>query len=95
MPEFLKECFWDVDISKLDTDKNKIYIISRIFNFGNDESVKWMLKFYTREDIIKAAKTSRDFTLKAARFLKNVYNLKESEINYFINAKKMGDFYYI
>lgn len=95
MPEFLKGCFWDVNIDKLDKKKNQNFIISRIFSFGNDQDVKWLLNIYTDEDIIFTAKKSRNFTLKAARFLKNVYNLEETQMCYFINAKNMGDFYYI
>lgn len=95
MPNFLKECFWDTNINTLDIIKNKQFIISRIFSFGNDTAVKWMLKTYTREDIIETARNSRNFTLKTARFLKNVYNLKEEEMMFFINAKNMNDYYFM
>lgn len=95
MPEYLKEIFWDIDINELDVNKNKRFIISRILSFSKDESAKWMYKTYTDEDILDVAKNSRNLTLKAAIFLKNIYNLSEDEMIYFVNAKKMGNYYFI
>lgn len=95
MLDFLKPFFWDIDISTLDLKIHKQSIISRLFSYGDDEAVKWVLKTYTKQDIIDCAKNSRQFTKKAAEFLKNVYDLKEDEMIYYINAKKMGNYYFI
>lgn len=95
MPYFLKEIFWDINIDELDINKNKRYIISRILNYSNDNAAKWMFNTYSPDDILDVAKNSRNLTLKAALFLKNIYDLDESEMIYFVNAKKMGNFYFI
>ncbi|MEG1008632.1 MAG: hypothetical protein RSE41_08545 [Clostridia bacterium] len=95
MKEKLRPFFWDIKFDTLDLNKNKQFIIARLMSFGNDECVKWMYKYYTEEDIISCAKNSRQFTKQAAYFLKNVYNLKEEEMKYFVNAKALGDYYFI
>ncbi len=90
MPSEFKKYFWDTEYEKLDLKKNKKYIISRLFCEGNWESIKWLKKNYTREEIIETAKTSRRLNPITANFLKNVYNLKKEEMQYYINNEKMN-----
>ena len=91
----IKPFFWDIDINSLDKEKHKQYIISRMFNFGDDEAIKWVKEEYTDEEIEDVARNSRNFTKKSAEFLKNVYGLKEDEMKCYINAKEMGGYYFI
>ena len=93
--ENIKQFFWDIDIDSLDREKHKQYIISRMFNFGDDEAIKWVKEEYSDSEIEFVARNSRNFTKKSAEFLKNVYGLEESDMKYYINAKEMGDYYFI
>ena len=52
--------FWDTDVSKLDTQKNATYIIERIMDFGNDDEVRWMRKYYPKELIASICKSSKE-----------------------------------
>ncbi len=56
---FRQSLFWDVDPKIIDTEKHAIYIIERILDFGNDEEVRWMWKFYDHNLIRETANTSR------------------------------------
>ncbi len=93
--ENLKPFFWDVNIDTLDREKHKQYIISRMFNFGDDEAIKWVQSEYTDKEIEEVARNSRNFTKKSAEFLKNIYNLEEDEMKFYVNAKNMGDYYFM
>ena len=93
--ENIKPFFWDINIDTLDKEKHKQYIISRMFNFGDDEAIRWVKEEYTDEEIEYVARNSRNFTKKSAEFLKNVYNLEEDEMKFYTNAKEMGDYYFI
>lgn len=88
MPEELKKYFWDTEYEKLDIKKNMKYIISRLFCEGDWESIKWLKRTYTKEEIIETAKTSRRLTPITANFLRNVYDLKKEEMQYYINEQK-------
>ena len=44
IPKEFKKYFWDTDFEKLDIQKNKKYIISRLYNFGDIEEIKWLNK---------------------------------------------------
>lgn len=93
MPPEFKEFFWDTDFEKLDIKKNKKFIISRLLTEGNMETFRWIKQTYSKEEIIDTAKTSRRFNPITANFLKILYNLKEEEMEYYINAKNMNYIY--
>jgi hypothetical protein len=57
--KFRQSLFWDVDPSKIDTDKNAEYIIERILDFGHDSEVRWMWRFYDKELLKKVVNNSR------------------------------------
>jgi hypothetical protein len=42
IPEFLKKYFWDVEFNKIDLKKNRVYILKRILEFGDEKAVAWM-----------------------------------------------------
>ena len=90
MPEELRKYFYEKTLEKLDIKKNMKYIISRLFCEGNWESIKWLKNTYTKAEIIETAKTSRRLTPITANFLKNVYNLKKEEMQYYINNENMN-----
>ena len=90
MPIELKEYFWDTEFEKLDINKNMKYIISRLFCEGDIECIRWIKKTYTKEQIVETAKTSRRLNPITANFLRNVYNLKKEEMQYYINNNNMN-----
>ena len=56
---FRQSLFWDVNPKTINPEKHAVYIIERILDFGNDEEVRWMWKFYDHNLIRKTADTSR------------------------------------
>lgn len=83
MPEELKEYFWDTQFEKLDLRKNKIYIISRIYCYGNLKAIKWLNTVYSKEDIKETAIKSRNLKPLVANYLRQKYNLKKEEMAYY------------
>ena len=53
VPEELKKYFWDTKFEKLDIRKNKRYIISRLYCYGDLKAIKWIKETYSKEDIKK------------------------------------------
>jgi len=45
--------FWDTDIDKLDWEKQYSFIIKRIFERGNEDEKKEILKFYGKLKILE------------------------------------------
>ena len=49
----IKKYFWDTDFERLDLQKNKEYIISRLYCYGDLKAIKWIKETYSKEDIKK------------------------------------------
>lgn len=93
MPIEFRKYFWDTEFEKLDIKKNRNYIISRLFCEGDIDSFNWLKRTYTEEEIIQTIKSSRRLNPITASFLKNVYALKEEEMQYYKNIKDMNYVY--
>ena len=46
---FRQSLFWDVDPKTIDPEKHAVYIIERMLDFGRDDEVRWMWKYYPRK----------------------------------------------
>ena len=60
MPEEFKKYFWDTEFEKLDKEKNKRYIISRLYCYGDLKVLKWIKQNYTNQDIEDVARNSKN-----------------------------------
>ena len=90
MPIELKEYFWDTEFEKLDKYKNKRYIISRLYNYGDLKTIKWINENYSKADIEDVAKNCRDLRPLVANYLRQQYNLKKEEMAYYIWTSAMN-----
>ncbi len=73
-------CFWDVDIKKVDKEKDKFFIISRILEYGTMEDVVSLLSEYDSEEIAEVVKRSRIIGRATANFWGLILNIPRSEI---------------
>ena len=62
-PVLSKQAFWDVDMDKIDYNKNAAHVITKVFERGSIDDLISALNFYD-EDIIKQA-------LVSTRYLSN------------------------
>lgn len=56
---FRQALFWDVDPATIDPDKHARYIIERILDFGHDNEVRWMWRYYGHDLIREVLTKSR------------------------------------
>lgn len=83
MPSVLKEYFWNTEFEKLDKNKNKRYIISRLYCYGDLKAIKWIKNNYTNKDIEEVARNSRNLKLLVANYLRQQFKLKKEEMAYY------------
>lgn len=83
MPEELKKYFWDTDFQKLDIEKNKRYIIARLYCYGDLKALKWVKETYSKVDIEDTARNCRNLKPIVANYLRQQYNLKKEEMAYY------------
>ena len=59
MMKFRQELFWDTNPKKIDPKKNAQYIIERVADFGHDNEVRSVFKFYKKPFLRKIISNSR------------------------------------
>jgi len=83
VPEEFFHLFWDVDLSKLDLDQHKSFIIERVLNMGDQQALAWLRRSFSEEMIFRVVRESRRLTRKTALCWKNIYDLNEDEMRCF------------
>jgi hypothetical protein len=78
--EILQPIFWNLDVEKLDLKKNSRQIIEQVLEWGDLPQIHWMLKTYSKEEIVEAVKGSRQLSKKSANFWANYYQIPKDEV---------------
>jgi len=86
IPEYIKMVLWDVDIEELDLKKHWSFVIERIMVYGNENDVQWMLKTFSKEQLIEVVKKSRNLDRKTANFWALWFDIDKEEIRCFKNT---------
>jgi hypothetical protein len=94
IPAAVTMLFWDVDPAALDLDLHKNFIIERVLNMGDENSLNWLWQEYGAGIICNAVLNSRRLTLKTARCWQNYFNLKEEQMRCFSTFSKNPDSIY-
>ena len=53
LTKFRKTLFWDTTFDRIDFAAHKPYVITRVFERGNEEEILEIIRFYGRDTIIK------------------------------------------
>jgi hypothetical protein len=64
----LKPFFWETEFSKINLKENSRYVIERILEFGDEASVQWLFSHYSRDEIKRALKGSKNISKKSRNF---------------------------
>jgi hypothetical protein len=64
----LRSLFWDADWSKVDPEKHKKFIIERVLELGDQNAVDWLFSTYSKAEIGRVLKTSRNISVKSANY---------------------------
>src|SRR4030042_2489119 len=78
IPDRFRKYFWDCVFDKLTFYEYDIFITERLLNFGNMDSVKWLLSRIDRERLRDVVETSRNLTKKTRNYWKTI--LDESNV---------------
>lgn len=63
-----KPYFWDVDFDKIDAQKNAVFIIERLFEWGDVAEVRWLQEAYPLTLLKEVLQKSKNLTPKSALF---------------------------
>lgn len=80
LPKFLKNYFWDTDFKEIGLKENKVYILKRILNYGDQRSVSWMFDNFKKSEIKNALSNFRGYSQKSANYWVLVLDLPRKEV---------------
>jgi len=75
--------FWDADMTQLDYDVNRKYVIERVLNRGTLEDLKTAFDYYGRQVIIEVALQLRSLEPKALSFISCVSSIPREKFRCF------------
>ena len=70
LPTKFKYLFWDCDFEKLNLQVNGKFIIARILEKGDLDSLKWLFKTYTEVEIFEISQNIKLVSPKTQTFWK-------------------------
>ncbi len=78
IPSKLRWLFWSYDISSLNLNKDKDYIIPQVLNYGTWDDVRWLQKVYLEQKIREVVKNpSRGIWFeKVLNFWTTIFNIR-------------------
>ena len=68
LPAFLKKYFWDAEFDQVDLNKNRIYVLKRLLEYGNLKAIRWLRKYFKTSEIKQTISSARGFSRKTANF---------------------------
>ena len=68
MPDSFKKYFWVCDFESLRLEDYFDFITVRILNYGNDESVRWVISNIKKDKLIKIVLKSRELDDKTKNY---------------------------
>jgi len=76
LPPFLCPFFWDVDFQMLSIAKSAYFIISRLMEHGDEAAMIFLLKTYSRKEMINVLRKSRSTSRRSRNFWRIFFDLE-------------------
>lgn len=78
-PTYLKY-FWDTDFQQLSLQHDSTFIIERLLEYGELDSIEWLQNNYPKEEVIKVLRSSKRISPKTGVFYALYFDISESEL---------------
>jgi hypothetical protein len=80
IPDNVKKYLWDVTEETLSVNKHKNFIIERVLEYGDFDSLKWLTSTYSKSDIVKVLKTSNKISRNTGNLYALYFDVDKEEI---------------
>ena len=78
-PTLSKRAFWDIELSALDFDQHSKFIITRVFERGNEEDMQVIMTCYSNELIRNCLKDAPQLLPIASERAKKFFGLRDED----------------
>jgi hypothetical protein len=80
LPVFSSKYFWDVNPFALDVQQHKTFIIERLLEYGDLDSLVWVNETYPKKDIQDVVMHSKRMSPKTANFFSLYYAIPKGNV---------------
>ena len=80
IPKSFYQYFWDVDVNKLDLSKKVNFVVQRLLDKGDENSVRWVRENYSEDTIKKTFVKMRDFNPRIGNFWRLFLSIPQKEV---------------
>lgn len=80
IPPDIAKYFWDTDPAQVSIQDNKKYIIERLLEYGNEDSLHWVESTYSIQNVKEIIQASRFLSRKSAIFYSLYYQINPEDI---------------
>ena len=80
IPKHVKKYLWDVKTRTLDIKTHSDFVIERILEYGDTNSLEWLLKTYGKEKILDVLKKSKRISPKTGNFYALYFGIPKKEL---------------
>jgi hypothetical protein len=70
LPDQYRKYFWDCDFYEINMEKYQFFITERLLNYGNEQTLKWLLARINKIDLENVVKKSRNLDKKTKNYWK-------------------------
>lgn len=77
--DFSPHLFWDVDLTKFDLDKHKIFLVERVLQYGKLEDWTNLKNLYGRGKIKEISLEIRSLDAVTLSFISTIFNIDKTE----------------
>lgn len=60
LSEIKKQIFWDSDMAKIDWNANRKHVIQRVFEYGDEDAIKEIIRYYGALDVRRILSQIKD-----------------------------------
>jgi hypothetical protein len=78
---FSSYLFWDAELTAIDLEKNKAYVIERVITRGQLSDFHKLVKLYSEEEIVEALHSARQLDPKTAHFCTWYFNIPTEQLH--------------
>lgn len=92
-PNISSRAFWDVDFNTLDFEKNSLFIIDKVFNYGTFTEQIEVVKFYGLDRIKREVVQIAYFRKPVFAFICGFFNLDKSLFTAYQRRQQQPNFW--
>lgn len=81
--DFSRHLFWDVDIAKLEMDKNRRFLVGRVIQRGNLDDLHKLLSYYGKSEVREIVKELPWMNEKDMAFVHIFFDIPFNEMRCF------------